>query len=161
MNKAVKVVERIQIAMGLFFLTIFFLVILYQIATRHLGISVIWTEEVAKYSFIWSVFMGAAIMVNRREHFNFDLLQSKLKGKKKHALNLFNDTILILFNIALFIYGIDVVQQFWDYNWVALPSMKMGYVWISIPIMSGTMILYSLNHIFKHVQQFREKGVQP
>ncbi|MDQ0160463.1 TRAP transporter small permease [Alkalibacillus salilacus] len=160
MDKAVKFVERIQIALGLFFLTVFFVVILFQIATRHLGISIIWTEEVATYSFIWSVLMGAAIMVNRREHFNFDVIQKKLKGKMKLGLNLFNDAVLIVFNIALLSYGIDVVNQFWDYTWTSLPDMKMGYIWIAVPIMAATMILYSTNHLIRHVKEFLGKGVQ-
>ncbi|GAA0469747.1 TRAP transporter small permease [Alkalibacillus silvisoli] len=160
MEKLVKNIERIQIVIGLFFLSVFFLVILYQITTRHLGISVIWTEEVARFSFVWTVFMGAAIMVNRRDHFSFDILQNKLKGKKKLLLNLFNDTLLIIFNIFVFYYGIRIVEQFWNYNWVSIPELKMGYVWISIPIMAGTMIIYTLSHMIQHIKQLREGEVQ-
>ncbi|MBR3118235.1 MAG: TRAP transporter small permease subunit, partial [Oceanobacillus sp.] len=82
MKRFVNVLEKVQIITGVTFLCIFFLVIMLQIVTRHLGISVIWTEEVANYSFIWGIFMGAAVMVNRREHFNFDFLIRKLNGKK-------------------------------------------------------------------------------
>ncbi|WP_027965307.1 TRAP transporter small permease [Halalkalibacillus halophilus] len=160
MQAIVKYIEKTQILIGLVALCTFFLVILFQIAMRYLSISVIWTEEVANYSFIWAVFMGAAVMVNRREHFNFDMLQTKLKGKKRSMLNIFNDVVLLIFNIAIFYYGIEVVQQFWDYNWVALPSMKMGYVWISIPIMAGTMIIYTISHLITHVKNFNKGEVE-
>jgi len=155
MNRFVKVLEKIQITIGVAFLSIFFLVILYQIITRHLGISAIWTVEMASNSFIWAMFMGAAVMVNRKEHFNFDILLKKLTGKKRFMLNIFNDFVLILFNIAIFIYGIQVCQQFWDYNWTSLPDLKMGYVWIAIPIMGGTMIIYSVNHIINHLKAWK------
>lgn len=155
MNRFVKVLEKIQITIGVAFLSIFFLVILYQIITRHLGISAIWTVEMASNSFIWAMFMGAAVMVNRKEHFNFDILLKKLTGKKRFMLNIFNDFVLILFNIAIFIYGIQVCQQFWDYNWTSLPDLKMGYVWIAIPIMGGTMIIYSVNHIINHLKSWK------
>ncbi|GGK06363.1 hypothetical protein GCM10007063_31080 [Lentibacillus kapialis] len=160
MNKLVKYIERTQIVFGVTFLVIFFLTVLLQIVTRHLSISVIWTEEVANYSFVWAVFMGAAVMVNRRDHFNFDILQKKLGGKKKFFLNMLNDIILVLFNITILYFGIKVVQKFWDYNWTALPDMKMGYVWISIPIMAITMIIYSLSHMLKHFERFRKGEAQ-
>src|SRR5699024_2947965 len=97
-KKMIKTLEKIQLVIGVIFLCLFFGVIVFQIITRYLGISVIWTEEVANYSFVWAVFMGAAIMVNRREHFSFDFLIQKLQGKKKVYLSIFNDAILIVFN---------------------------------------------------------------
>src|SRR5699024_10714296 len=77
-KKMINTLEKIQIVIGVIFLCVCFGVIVFQIVTRYLGISVIWTEEVANYSFVWAVFMGAAIMVNRREHFSFDFLIQKL-----------------------------------------------------------------------------------
>ena len=152
MSRFIRMLEKIQLTAGALFLTIFFVVIVIQIVTRQIGVSVIWTEEVANYSFIWAVFMGAAVMVNRRDHFTFDLLQRKLKGKPRNILNIINDTILIIFNVAIFYYGLQVVERFWNYNWAALPDMKMGYVWIAIPIMAGTMIIYSAAHLINHVK---------
>ncbi|WP_246202506.1 TRAP transporter small permease [Virgibacillus doumboii] len=158
MDRFVKVLEKIQLTIGVLFLSLFFIVIMIQITTRHLGIAAIWTVEVANYSFIWAIFMGAAVMVNRREHFNFDFLTKKLKGKPRILLSIFNDLILLLFNTAIFYYGIKVVQNFWNYNWTSLPEMKMGYVWISIPIMGATMIIYTLSHLAKHVKTWKEEG---
>lgn len=159
MKQFVSILEKIQMIVGVIFLSIFFVVIVVQIVTRHLGVSVIWTEEVANYSFIWAMFMGAAVMVNKRDHFSFDYLQRKLKAKKLLTLNIFNDIVLILFNIAILYYGIQVVQRFWNYNWAALTQMKMGYVWLSIPIMAATMIIYSLSHLINHVSSLKANEV--
>ncbi|MFD1037550.1 TRAP transporter small permease [Virgibacillus byunsanensis] len=159
MNRFIRMLEKVQLTVGVLFLTIFFVAIVIQITTRHLGISVIWTEEVANYSFIWAIFMGSAVAVNRRDHFNFDFLQRKLKNKANTSLKIFNDVILILFNVAIFYFGLQVVQRFWDYNWTALPEMKMGYVWISIPIMAITMVIYSLAHLIHNIKALKVKEV--
>ncbi|MBM7552012.1 TRAP transporter small permease [Thalassobacillus pellis] len=157
----IKWLERIQLTIGILFLCIFFIAILIQVITRYLGVSVVWTGEVANYAFIWSVFMGAAVMVNRREHFKFDLLLKKLKGRKRNSLYIFNDLILLAFSFAIFFYGMQAVQSFWNYNWVSLSEMKMGYVWISVPIMGGTMVIYILNNIFQTIKNFnREEAVE-
>lgn len=155
----IRFLERTQMLIGIISLSIFFIAILIQITTRYLGISVIWTEEVANYSFIWAVFMGAAVMINRREHFNFDLILTKLAVKKRASLSIFNDSVLILFNIAIFYYGLQAVQSFWNYNWVSLPILKMGYVWISIPIMALSMVIYSVGHLMGHIKVLRGKEV--
>lgn len=145
----VKLLEKIQLTIGVIFLTVFVIAIIIQISSRYMGISVIWTEEVANYSFIWAVFMGAAVMVNRREHFSFDFLSKKLKGKPRIYLTIFNDCVLIIFNSAILYYGYQATKIFWNYNWVSLTFLKMGYVWIALPIMGATMIIYSLSHLIK------------
>jgi TRAP-type transport system small permease protein len=156
----IKTLEKIQMTIGAIFLLIFFAAIMVQIITRHLGISVIWTEEVANYSFIWSVFMGASVMVSKREHFSFDFLIGKLKGKSKLSLLIVIDAVILLFSFALFYYGIETVQNFWNYNWTSIPELKMGYVWISIPIMGATMMIYSGNQLLSSIKAFRGRGAQ-
>ncbi|AJD92231.1 hypothetical protein JMA_29140 [Jeotgalibacillus malaysiensis] len=151
----IKKLEHIQLTVGVIFLSIFFIAIVIQVLSRYMGISVIWTEEVANYSFIWAIFMGAAVMVNRKDHFNFDLLSKKLKGKPKHILAIVTDTILLLFCIALLIYSYTAMTTFWNYTWNALPAMKMGYVWLSLPVMSATMIIYLLSHVGGSVKNMR------
>lgn len=159
MNAFIRILERIQLILGVLFLCTFFVAIVIQITTRHLGISVIWTEELANYSFIWAVFMGAAVMVNRKDHFTFDLMQRKLKGKSRLFLTMFIDLVLIAFNVGIFYFGLQVVSQFWNYTWASLPQIKMGYVWISIPIMAGTMIIYSLGHVVDSIKALTGKEV--
>lgn len=142
--------------LGVITLSIFFIAIIIQIVSRHMGVAIIWTEEVANYSFIWSIFMGAAVMVNQREHFSFDFLTIKLKGRKKTVLVLIIDTIVLLFALAILYYGIEAAQTFWNYNWVAIPEMKMGYVWISLPIMGFTMAIYTLSHLFNGFKDLKK-----
>jgi len=158
-KRFVQVLEKAQMAAGVLFLCVFFLVVIIQIVTRYMGVSVIWTEEVANYAFMWAVFMGAAVMVNSREHFNFDFIQRKLQGKRRFALGIFNDLVLIIFNVFIFILGIQIVVEFWNYTWSTIPEMKMGYIWIAIPIMSGTMIIYSLSHLVDHIKALKAKEV--
>lgn len=153
----IKLLEKIQLIIGGIFLSIFFIAIVIQVTTRMSGISAVWTEEVATYSFIWSVFMGTAVMLNRREHFQFDFLLKKLKGKAQRLLYFVNDLILLTFSFAIFYFGLEAVQNFWNYNWVSLPEMKMGYVWISVPIMGATMVIYTLNHIINNIKNMNRE----
>ncbi|MTI59464.1 MAG: TRAP transporter small permease [Firmicutes bacterium] len=154
----VKFMERAELFLGVVFLSTFFITILIQIFARYFGIAAIWTEEVANYSFIWSVFMGASVMIKRKSHFRFSLLLEKLEGKARIYLNIIINIILLLFNISVFYYGIIATKSFWNYRWIALPDFKMGYVFLCLPIMGITMAIYVLADIIKNVQSIREGG---
>lgn len=153
----IKKMENLQMMIGMLFLSVFFITILIQIVTRYLGISVIWTEEVANYSFIWAIFMGASVMVNRKEHFNFDYFSRKLEGGKRALLMIIIDAFVLVFALAISIYGFQAVMTFWNYNWLAFPNLKMGYIWLSIPVMGITMLIYSLGHIIDNIKVIRGK----
>lgn len=147
--------EKIQLKVGVFFLSLFFFVIVLQMFVRYIGVSLIWTEEVATYSFIWAVFMGASVMIHRRGHFRFSLLYEKLSGKSKIFLEVFIDFILVIFSIAVFYYGIIATLNFWNYNWYSLTDFKMGYMFISIPTMGFTMLIYGLDHLIGNYNKLR------
>ena len=63
--------QKIQIAVGGAFLSIFLVAVVTQMVCRYLGIAAMWTEDVSMYSFIWAVFMGAGAMVHSDAHFAF------------------------------------------------------------------------------------------
>lgn len=153
----IKWLEKIQLTVGVISLSVFFITIIVQIFSRYLGMAMIWTEEVANYSFIWAVFMGAAVMLNRREHFRFDFLLFRLPEKPRAYLSLAIEIILLVFSLAIFYYGLEAVNSFWHYNWASLPGMKMGYVWISVPIMGLTSAIYCFDHIMGSVRMLMRK----
>lgn len=156
LSRIITIVEMVQRKIGVLALTIFLLSTLTQIVSRYLGISVLWTEEASTYFFIWMVFMGASVMINKKQHFSFNLLSQKLKGKKLEILNLIVNSIVLSFALILLGYGIYITKVFWNYNWISITSIKMGWMWISIPIMGGTMSLYLINHILKNIHSIRK-----
>lgn len=145
MGKMVRLICRGQLVLGVICLCVFLVSILLQVITRNLGISVIWTEEVANYSFIWAIFMGAAVMVYYDEHFAFTGLLDKLTNPRTKALFLGIKYGCILgFSFTVFLLGLRVVRTFWRYRWITLPSLRMGYVWLILPAMGATMSFYAL-----------------
>lgn len=155
-KKFANLIENIQLKLGVFFLALFFAVIVLQMFVRYIGVSVIWTEEVANYSFIWAVFMGASVMLHRNGHFRFSLLFEKLTGKSKQFLKLTINLILVLFSLAVFYFGIIATLNFWNYTWYSLPNFKMGYMFISLPVMGFSMLIYELDHLLDDYSELKE-----
>ncbi|MCC5910378.1 MAG: TRAP transporter small permease [Clostridiaceae bacterium] len=152
-----KFIEKVQLVLGVLCLSVFFIAILIQVFSRNLGISVIWTEEVANFSFIWAMFMGASIMVRSKSHFRFNLMSQKLKGKPKVILEMFINVLLLVFNLIIAYHGVAVVRTFWNFRWVTFPKMRMGYTWMILPIMGITMSIYIIEHIIENIKQLTGK----
>lgn len=155
MKKLANLWEAIQVKLGVVFLSIFFLVIVLQMVVRYIGISLIWTEEVATYSFIWAVFMGASVMIHRKGHFRFSVVYNKLEGNAKSFLKFFINFILLVFSLAVLYYGIIATLNFWNYNWYSLPDFKMGYMFISIPTMGLSMLIYVLDNLIDDYKDYK------
>lgn len=151
-KKFIDWLQKVQTVVGGIFLTIFLLAIMCQIITRYMGISVLWTEEVANFSFIWAIFTGAAIMVRENQHFSFTYLVERAVGKKKKYLSLLIFSIMLAFTTITCYYGITLTETFWDYNWNTLPDFKMGYIWMSLPLNMAAMSLYLVEHIIRVIK---------
>lgn len=146
-RKFVVTVVNIQEIIGTVLLAVFFVAILIQIAARYAGVAILWTEDVANYSFIWAVFMGASAMLYHRAHFSFTFFKERFKGRTAAAYNIFLSLIMLCFTVPMMYYGREIVDTFWDYNWISIPEMKMGPTWMCVPIMGATMTLYTIYHI--------------
>ncbi len=156
MEKIIKSIYNIQSALGVCFISIFFITVLIQVFCRYLGITVIWTGEVAGYSFTWAVFMGSGIMTYENKHFSFTLLLDKLQGKNKVYLKMFISLVMMLFASAIFYYGFLITKKFWNYKWISLPQMSMGITWLCVPILGFTMVLYCINHLYKYKKELNQ-----
>ena len=55
MKKALAYLQKLQIAAGGIFLSIFLGSVVIQMGCRYAGVAAIWTEDVSMYAFIWAL----------------------------------------------------------------------------------------------------------
>ena len=158
-TKVMDVWAKLLTIIGSITLTIFFGAVLAQMFCRYLGIVALWTEEVSTYSFIFTVFMGAAALVRENKHFAFTAVSDGIKSEKVKALiNLMISVIVLVFAYYMFVYGKQLMQKFWNYKWVSLPAMKRGYTWMCMPISSASMMAFSIESIIKQLAAMVKGG---
>ena len=158
-TKVMDLWAKLLAIVGSITLTIFFGAVLAQMFCRYLGIMALWTEEVSTYSFIFTVFMGAAALVRENKHFAFTAVADGIKNEKVKALiNLAISVIVLVFAYYMFVYGKQLMQKFWNYKWVSLPSMKRGYTWMCMPISAVSMMAFSIESIIKEIWSFVKGG---
>ena len=89
----------IACAILLSFMTI---LVLIQVFSRYvLNSPVAFTEELVRYSLIWTGFIGAAYAFSTREHMALTLVRDKLTGRPHQILVIFIDALILL--LAIFV----------------------------------------------------------
>lgn len=132
--------------------------ILLQVFFRYaMNAPLYWSEEIARYAFVWLVFIGAAIASKRGAHIGVDYLVMHLPEIPKNILAIFVN-LLVLFFISCVIYmSVGVIKS----NMTQLsPAMRipMGYVYMAIPIGLGISFVYiaiSLSNTIKEACRSR------
>jgi len=130
----------------------FVLAIVLQVLFRHVfKISAAWTDETARYSFIWMMFLGFAVATKKGTHVSADILQALFKNKKlKQNHQKITKVVFLIFSMATTIVGVKVclsLQEFPQRSSVL--EISMLWVYISMPIGMGLTTIRLIQSFFK------------
>lgn len=152
MDNFVKKINEFHILVSAIFLAIFLIAVTTQVITRLLSIGMLWTQDVAMYSFIWSVFMGGTAMVYPEKHFAFTSVVDNTKSETVKTIIHLVIVLLMLILMALMLYyGTLITKQFWNYKLINIPQMKRGWTWLCLPVSATFGCLYLIDKTIKDV----------
>ena len=113
----------------------------------------IWTEEMARFLFIWMVMLGAMIGVREGTHFEVDVWPD-LKPRANAALGLVS-MIFVLITAMIFVwYGIKFVQFGWNQT-SELADLPMTYIFIAWPLTGATWLLFGIPRLLADIRIIR------
>jgi TRAP-type C4-dicarboxylate transport system permease small subunit len=83
-----------------------------QIVSRYTGLipRYIWTEEAARFCFIWIILVGAMIAVREGTHFEVDLLPTPKSPRAEAAMRLLVALLMLVFALVFVWYGVRYAQ---------------------------------------------------
>lgn len=134
-----------------------FLVFTEAVSRTLFSFSVFWVQEVVIYLIIWSVFIGAALAIRKGEHLKVTFLVEKLPPKIQFYISLGTTLIGLVFSLALFISGIQLVSDAYFSGVVSISTLEVP-LWIPYLILPGTAFLFILSFIERFVNLCRERG---
>ena len=104
-------------------------VVFYQFFTRYaLNNSASWTEEIARYLLIGTVFIGASIGVTKNNHIQVDLIYRYLGGKAARALAIAVDMLRIAFFASMSVFTAQMMQKMGNYQ-MTIIDLPMNIVY--------------------------------
>ncbi|MBL8699149.1 MAG: TRAP transporter small permease [Alphaproteobacteria bacterium] len=121
-------------ALSVLLLAFYLSVILLQVFFRYvLNESLFWSEEVVRYSLVWGVMLGAALVAYDRGHINIDIVSPFLPDAGKRVLQFIANSCTLAFLVILAYAGWDFTDRTWFQNSASL-EVPMRAVYLAMPI---------------------------
>jgi TRAP-type transport system small permease protein len=132
--------------------------VLIQVILRYaLKVSFPAIEEIVSISFIYTIFLGAALGMKRAEHLEIDFLLKKVPPRLRgvyDAVILAGTALFLLFVVKEgIVFVIDSYSQTTTYL-----NLPISYAYAAIPGSAILMLYYLLRRSFALVRSRREKG---
>jgi TRAP-type C4-dicarboxylate transport system permease small subunit len=111
------------------------------------------TEELAVFMIIWVSLLGAAVALNRGAHLGIDYFVGKLPIRAKIYTEVFVFFCIALFSLCVMVIGgISLVARTLELGQISpVWGVKIGYVYLAIPISGCFLVFYSVIGLVERV----------
>lgn len=121
-----------------------------QVFNRYvLGNSLDWSEELARYLFIWSVYVGCSYASQMNRHLEVTIIRTIFKGRLARLATITASICTIVFCVFCTIVGIKFVI-FLANTGQKTPALEIQAYWlfICLPVGMGFMALRTMEHLW-------------
>ncbi|MGH3586291.1 MAG: TRAP transporter small permease [Pseudonocardia sp.] len=124
------------------------LVVAWQVFTRQvLAAPSTWSEELAKYLFVWLSFFGTALVFGERGHIAVDFLVRRAPERFQRVAAVFCQVVTMAFAALVLVYGgWQLAQLTWMQDIPSLPLM-VGWLYLVLPISGVLVLFYTVYHL--------------
>ena len=143
-------------------LLVFYSMIVATIAievVRRFGLSYssVWGEEIARYSFIYLVWIGASAAVSDRAHIRIDVLFHYLPPRGKAVLYIFGDLVMLAVALIAFYFSLETVLISLKFGSVT-HGLRIEQAWFlaAVPFGFTLITLRLIASIWRDVSYLRE-----
>ena len=125
------------------------LLVFAQVITRYVfGYTPEFGEELARYLFVWVVFLSMPLVAKSGGHMCIETLTSRVHGATLKTLRILADMVSLAFLTIMVWQGSLMVDRMGFQTSPAL-EVPMSYVYIVIPFGCGVMLLYVLGDFIR------------
>ncbi|MGP4079040.1 TRAP transporter small permease [Pseudalkalibacillus sp. R45] len=156
---AVKIMSRILKLLTILSFSALIMVVLMQVIGRYTPVTFVWTEELSRFLFIFSIAFAAPVAMEKREYVRVDLLVSILPDK----IRKYYDALIYL---VLGIFSASMINYAYQFSLIgknqssATLTVKMYYIYSSMTVIFIFLALYSFLNIYHVFKQNNEEGVE-
>jgi TRAP-type transport system small permease protein len=114
-----------------------------QVVARKFFEPLVWSEELARYLFIWVSFLGWAIASRRRSHVSIGMLVDRVGPAARRAFGVFADVATLVLMSVLLRYGGQLVRNNSDVETVTL-FFNYSVVYAAVPLAALCIVVTTL-----------------
>jgi TRAP-type C4-dicarboxylate transport system permease small subunit len=116
--------------------------------------SYLWTEELARFLFIWMVMLGAMIGIRERSHFEVDVWP-ELKPRADALLRIVSGFFVLVFALVFIWWGAEFARFGWD-QLSEIAELPMWMIFIAWPMAGVTWVLFQGEAFVRDLRILRE-----
>jgi TRAP-type transport system small permease protein len=123
-----------------------------QIFSRYTALipSYIWTEEMARFLFVWMIMIGAMLGIREGAHFEVDLWP-RLAPRANAALRLLSNLAVLVFALVFVWAGIEFTRFAWN-RISELAELPLWLIHIAWPITGFTWLVFTGEQMWDNVR---------
>lgn len=126
--------------------------VLWQVFTRYvLRRPSSWTDELATLLIIWVALLGASVAFLHQGHLGVDFLVAKLPLRLRRFSEMLVHLLVGFFAAVILIYGGSQLVALTLLTHQVSPALgvKMGHVYLALPVSGGFILLFSLESAWR------------
>ncbi len=122
-----------------------------QVVMRYVfSNSLSWSEELARFIFMWVSWIGASYAVKERTHFRVEMFADMMKGEKRKRFELVILIVWFIFCVFMAFIGTRLIIFLMETGQIsAAMEIPMSWVYASVPVGCGLMALRLIVEIKK------------
>lgn len=123
-------------------------VVVWQVFSRQvLNSPSAWTEEAARYTFVWVGLFATVLVFSERGHIAVDFVVTKFNPAGQKVVAIGVQLSIIFFALAILVYGgIRAANGAWGQSLSALPT-QVGVMYLVMPITGVMIAFYAVYHL--------------
>lgn len=148
---ALTVLERGLTTLCGLILVAFTVAVLLDVVTRATGAPLNWLQNFILGSFVWGIFLGAAVAQRRREHFRLAAIAEHYSGLRRQLFETLEN--VVVFGVALWLvwFGYRNVLSGLN-NYLQPTGVPLAAVTVCIPVCGALVALFAVERLV-HVWQ--------
>lgn len=161
MNKILRHLDKhLEIYLASILLIFFSLITFTLVLTRYVfKTSVFADTELAKYSFIWFVFISASYAVRERSHVKLDFVKNSLPEKFQNIVEITSLILWFIFLLILDVLSFMLVKSRYLSGQVSPEgNFPMYILYLGLPIGVTLMAFRLLQHIINFFKNSKQEG---
>ncbi|MDY6926717.1 MAG: TRAP transporter small permease [Pseudomonadota bacterium] len=150
MRKVIRLIDQLVAGTLMLAMALILLTVVWQVISRYIlqdPASV--TEELSRFLLIWIGLLGAAFAYRQKVHLGFNLIVEKQSEHvRKYILTLVELLVIIFCAATLLFGGSQLVSLTLELEQIsAALGIRMGYVYVVLPLSGILLICYGLINI--------------
>ena len=132
------------------------ILVFFQVILRYVfSSSLSWSEELARYIFIWQIWLGTSVAQRDNSHVRIEALGGSEESRRKTMLRIAADVIWLAFCLLLVasIYTRGLIS--------AAMRMPMYLVYLSLPVSQLAVSLRIIGELWRTVKEYRNGAAEP